>query len=151
MRTPTATRTTRTQTATKLNSTLIESDYNHPRNPGNVLGFSATLTYQAQYDPNDPFRAISLNADGSLNKTLSGLPWLLNFDPNAGPLDGFWATAAGYTPAVPTDGNDIIFGDLGNDWAVGGTGRDIMWGGWGNDYLNADDFPGTSGRPERRP
>ena len=45
---------------------------------------------------------------------------------------------------MPTDGNDIIFGDLGNDWLVGGTGRDIMFGGWGNDYLNADDVPNTS-------
>jgi hypothetical protein len=34
---------------------------------------------------------------------------------------------------------DVIFGDLGNDWLVGGTGRDNIYGGWGNDLLNADD------------
>ena len=29
----------------------------------------------------------------------------------------------------------MIFGDLGNDWLVGGTGNDTLWGGWGNDLL----------------
>ena len=46
-----------------------------------------------------------------------------------------------------TDGDDKIFGDLGNDWLVGGTGRDNIYGGWGNDLMNADDVmggPGTS-------
>ena len=33
----------------------------------------------------------------------------------------------------------MIFGDLGNDWLVGGTGKDTLCGGWGNDLLNADD------------
>ena len=33
----------------------------------------------------------------------------------------------------------MIFGDLGNDWLVGGTGQDTLYGGWGNDLLNADD------------
>ena len=32
-----------------------------------------------------------------------------------------------------------IFGDLGNDWLVGGTGNDTLWGGFGNDLMNADD------------
>ncbi|MGU3646985.1 hypothetical protein ACLBXX_18660 [Microbacterium sp. C23T] len=38
-----------------------------------------------------------------------------------------------------TDGDDAIFGDLGNDWVVGGTGQDTLWGGWGNDLHQADD------------
>ena len=38
-----------------------------------------------------------------------------------------------------TDGDDVLFGDLGNDWIVGGTGRDTLWGGFGNDLLQADD------------
>src|SRR5262249_24208675 len=45
----------------------------------------------------------------------------------------------------PTDGDDHIFGDLGNDWAVGGTGRDVMYGGWGDDLLNADDNLNSNG------
>src|SRR5205814_631486 len=40
---------------------------------------------------------------------------------------------------VNTDGDDAIFGDLGNDWMVGGTGKDTIWAGWGNDLSNADD------------
>ena len=40
---------------------------------------------------------------------------------------------------VYTDGDDKLFGDLGNDWLVGGTGRDNMYGGWGNDLLQSDD------------
>ena len=38
-----------------------------------------------------------------------------------------------------SDGDDAIFGDLGNDWLVGGTGMDTLWGGWGNDLHQADD------------
>jgi len=61
------------------------------------------------------------------------------------------------------DGNvDAVFGDLGNDWIVGGTGKDdaiggwggdwisggtgidASYGGWGNDLLNADDVLGAT-------
>jgi Ca2+-binding RTX toxin-like protein len=123
----------------------VQSDFAHPYNPGNPLGYSPTLTYQAQYDPNDPFREITLNADGSLNKTAAGGDnWFLNFDSTEGPIDTIWAAGTSYS-AVPTDGNDAIFGDLGNDWLVGGTGRDTLYGGWGNDYLNADDVLNTGG------
>jgi hypothetical protein len=50
--------------------------------------------------------------------------------PNGTPID--WAYEY-------TDGDDYLFGDLGNDWQVGGTGNDTIWGGWGNDLSNADD------------
>ena len=50
--------------------------------------------------------------------------FLLNFN-----LEG--PTVPGTT--VNTDGDDKIFGDLGNDWLVGGTGRDNIYGGWGDD------------------
>ena len=49
------------------------------------------------------------------------------------------------TSTVQTDGDDLIFGDLGNDWIVGGTGRDHIYGGWGNDLSNADDVLTTNG------
>jgi hypothetical protein len=81
-----------------------------------------------------------LTATGTLDKTGGGLNWLLNFDQTEGPVDNFWAASGG----VATDGDDRIFGDLGNDWAVGGTGRDTLWGGWGNDLLNADDNLNTA-------
>jgi hypothetical protein len=57
---------------------------------------------------------------------------LLNFDYSEGPG----------TPA--SDGDDCIFGDLGNDWLVGGTGQDHLYGGWGSDLLNADDWLDTN-------
>jgi len=49
------------------------------------------------------------------------------------------------------DGKDRMFGDLGNDWLVGGTGKDRMFGGMGDDLLNADDNLGTNGGLNDRP
>jgi hypothetical protein len=46
---------------------------------------------------------------------------------------------------VQSDGDDRIFGDLGNDWLVGGTGRDTVYGGWGGDLMNVDDNLDTNG------
>ena len=46
---------------------------------------------------------------------------------------------------VNTDGDDVLYGDLGNDWLVGGSGKDEIWGGWGNDLMNADDILTTNG------
>src|SRR5206468_3302828 len=57
--------------------------------------------------------------------------WLLNFNSNEGPTDTFWVQGQTTYPGVPTDGNDVVFGDLGNDWIVGGTGRDQLFGAWG--------------------
>jgi hypothetical protein len=45
---------------------------------------------------------------------------------------------------MPSDGDDVLFGDLGNDWSVGGTGKDTLWAGWGNDLSNADDVLTTN-------
>ena len=89
----------------------------------------------ALYDEYDPLRKILLNTDGSASKwtsTPTGVEFFLNFDATEGP-------AAALDPAKKTDGDDKIFGDLGNDWLVGGSGRDDMYGGFGNDLLNADD------------
>ena len=71
------------------------------------------LTQQLEfYDANDPH----LKIDG----------FLLNFE--ASDLAGIKIE----------DGNDRIFGDLGNDWLVGGTGVDRLFGGLGDDLINAD-------------
>src|SRR6266581_4117051 len=78
-------------------------------------------------------RKILLNPkDGTLSSSGSGQEFFLNFDATDGPV-----VATG--SSIHTDGDDVIFGDLGNDWIVGGTGRDHMYGGWGNDLLNAVD------------
>jgi Ca2+-binding RTX toxin-like protein len=135
----------------QLNATPIESDFFHPFNPGNVLGYQTSgpnATKFALYDANDPLRTILLTPTGALSKTGTGLNWILNFDQTEGPIDTNWVQGTSY-PGLPTDGDDHIFGDLGNDWLVGGTGRDVMYGGWGDDLLNADDnlnSPGTVGK-----
>jgi len=132
----------------------VEIDYSHPFNPGNELAFNpvdvdgkhhdkrSRAGEFALYDEYDPMRSILLNADGSLNKTNSGMQFFLNNNATEGPLDTKWDPANAQNP---TDGDDILFGDNGNDWIVGGTGRDDMFGGWGNDLLNADDVLTTNG------
>ncbi len=67
----------------------------------------------AAFDPNDPWRKIT--------------NFLLNFE----------STTAGGIKI--DDGKDRIFGDLGNDWLVGGTLNDRLFGGLGDDVINADD------------
>ena len=45
---------------------------------------------------------------------------------------------AGPTATID-DGKDVLFGDAGNDWLVGGTNQDVLFGGAGNDLMNGDD------------
>jgi Ca2+-binding RTX toxin-like protein len=131
---------------------LVEIDYNHPFNPGNSLAFNPIdvdgkhanrkrAGEFALYDEYDPLRKILLNGDGSASKWTgapTGVEFFLNFDATEGP-------AAALDATKKTDGDDKIFGDLGNDWLVGGSGRDDMYGGFGNDLLNADDDLTTNG------
>jgi hypothetical protein len=120
----------------------------HPSNPGNVLGYAPTglnATKFALYDADDGLRRIQLNNDGTLNKTNTGTPWLLNFVATEGPIDTKWIVGQTTYLGLPTDGDDHMFGDLGNDWMVGGTGRDVMYSGWGDDLINADDNLDTNG------
>ena len=127
--------------------TVTESDFSHPFNPGNPLGYNPSTTKFALYDANDSLREVLLTPTGTLSKTGTGLNWILNFDATEGPKDTHWVTG---TNGKPTDGDDRIFGDLGNDWAVGGTGRDQIYGGWGDDLLNADDDLTTNGTLNNR-
>jgi hypothetical protein len=85
-----------------------------------------------------------------LSKTGTGLEWALNFDESEGPLDTHWIVGTSYA-AVATDGDDVIFGDLGHDWMVGGSGRDTVWAGWGDDLVNLDDVLTTSGGLNNKP
>ncbi len=102
--------------------TVIVSSYTNPYNPGNVLGFEAYRAEEfALYDEYDPRSRIFLET----------YDFLLNFHARDIVQDG--------SPAENNDGDDVIFGDLGNDWLVGGTGQDHLYGGYGCDLLNADD------------
>ncbi len=91
----------------------------------------------ALYDEYDPRRKLLLEDSGLAAKDGTGREWFLN---NRSHDDGADAVMSdkGWGIAY-SDGDDVIFGDLGNDWLVGGTGEDTLWGGFGNDLLNADD------------
>lgn len=101
--------------------------FDQPFNPGNILAYNSTTAEFALYDENNPRVKIA--------------DFILNFDAQEGPLD----THAADVAPVPTDGDDVLFGDLGHDWMVGGTGRDHLYGGWGDDLLNVDDNLDTNG------
>jgi Ca2+-binding RTX toxin-like protein/outer membrane protein OmpA-like peptidoglycan-associated protein len=126
----------------KLPGPAIQTGYDTPFNPGNVLGYQAdpkgvNFTKFALYDPANALRKILLNQDGALVAS-GGEDWLLNFASDEGDDDTYWIYGTNYR-GMPTDGDDYIFGDLGNDWLVGGTGRDSLWAGRGDDLMNGDD------------
>jgi hypothetical protein len=122
-----------------------------PYNPGHVLAYQANydgtkkdtnVSEFAYYDENAPRRTIMLDpvtAVPLVNSSLTARHFLLNFDATEGPPDTRWSAAAAGSAARATDGDDVIFGDLGNDWIVGGTGRDHAYGGYGDDLINMDD------------
>ena len=101
--------------------------YGTPINLGNALAYSATTGTLPSTSSSPRSNGLSvswLNLTHSKDKCL-------------------WSVGTGYAPK-PTDGDDKIFGDLGNDWLVGGSGRDDLYGGWGDDLLNVDDDQSTN-------
>jgi Ca2+-binding RTX toxin-like protein len=94
-----------------------------PVNPGDLLRFDPNKIEFADYDEDEPRTKL--------------VPFLLNFD------------ASGDPHPVDTVNDhfdeDAIFGDLGNDWLVGGPDNDHMFGGFGADLLDADDNEETNG------
>jgi Ca2+-binding RTX toxin-like protein len=119
-----------------------------PFNPGDYLAWGEVAGREvefAAYDENDPKSKVYVtpNADGVLVFSQTGDEFILNFNHLEGPQD-LYADGVNYDP-VATDGDDIIFGDLGNDWLVGGTGRDTTYGGFGDDLMNVDDNLETNG------
>ncbi|MGH7341911.1 MAG: hypothetical protein ACREKH_15580, partial [Candidatus Rokuibacteriota bacterium] len=80
-----------------------------------VLGFQPDRIEFAAYDENAPRTRIE--------------GFLLNFE----------------VETLGLEDEDALFGDLGNDWLVGGPDNDHLFGGWGADLLDADDDKGTNG------
>lgn len=117
--------------------------YNNPKNTGDVLRYSdfGRAGEFGAYNEYDPWSRVYVDENGEFVTDGSGTAFLLNFDLE-GPNDPY-GELYGYT-AVSTDGDDAIFGDLGNDWLVGGTGKDHLYGGYGNDLMNADDDQTTN-------
>ena len=131
-----------------------------PYNPGDILRYEGNIQSDADdphgktkqefawYDEFNPRRKLVFNfdyfEDGGLPEDFAALEtetgvtnvidFILNFDEAAGPSDIRYSDAT-----QSSDGDDRIFGDLGNDWIVGGSGRDHMYGGRGDDLLNMDD------------
>ena len=127
----------------------LEQFYNAPFNPGDILGWSNPDKHErsaefAAYNEYDPLRKILVDGAGVFTENGLGDEFVLNFDPldSGAPLDTH-SLGTNFNP-LPSDGDDVIFGDLGNDWLVGGTGRDNLYGGWGDDLLNADDNHDTT-------
>ncbi|MCF2147132.1 DUF4347 domain-containing protein [Desmonostoc muscorum LEGE 12446] len=85
----------------------------------NPLGYDPVTRKLAAYDANNPLKKIN--------------NFFLNFD------------ATDSSGNKMNDGKDRIFGDLGNDWLVGGTQNDRLFGGMGDDVINADDNHDTAG------
>jgi len=108
-------------------SHLNQISFDTPFNAGNSLAYNPTA---GDGDPLQPF----FNPDDPRSQfNVGGMNFFLNFNPNEGLIDS--RSESGYT----TDGDDRIFGDLGNEVIISGTGRDQVYGGYGDDYINADD------------
>jgi hypothetical protein len=139
-----------------FSATPFETDWYHPFNPGNPMGWvpqtatlhgnanRATLQGKAAYfNTEDVRRKTMLNTDGTNCMWTTGdwtqcaYNWFLNFDPaEAGlPLDTKWYPGTGL-PQNPVTGDKAIFGDLGNSWIVAGMCRCRVYGGWGNDVID---------------
>ncbi len=121
---------------------LLPYSFENPGNPGDYLGFGTAANRPnefAAYDEFDPRAEVFVDpANGFVftDPTTEGaVPFVLNFLAS----DGEPTTEDG----VYSDGSDALFGDLGNDWLVGGTLTDRLYGGFGFDLLNADDDHNT--------
>ena len=129
--------------------TIVLTGYNTPVNVGGMLAFNPVdvdgqhgdhLTRAGEfllYDEYNPLKKITLSSGGQTLEFFLNVPAA---DPDA-PFD----SRSTSNPKKRTDGDDKMFGDLGNDWIVGGTGRDDLYGGYGNDLLQADDDLSTNG------
>jgi hypothetical protein len=133
----------------------VESDWSHPFNPGNPMGFNTATSELSYFNTANPRQQIFVSTNPASGVDCAGpasttcRPWFLdaNYNPEtdaAMPLDTTWyqsATTLGICPAgaclqEPVTGDKAIFGDLGNDWIVGGMGRVRVYGGWGNDVID---------------
>jgi Ca2+-binding RTX toxin-like protein len=127
---------------------LFPYSYHNPGNPGDILNYGSAPGRPnefAAYDEFNPRPQVFVDptngfvfADPMTNP--NAVPFVLNFDSQ----DGAASNDRSPQPEEDgifrvSDGNDLIFGDMGHDWLVGGTGRDRIYGGFGDDMLNADD------------
>ena len=150
---------------------LVRTDWTRPFNPGDILHFGAdTNPWNSNhhnaarlgefflYDEFDPRRAIMFDPltfqVWKTGPAPTSRQYFLNFDATDGTANGRLVFGCIQTASNgsclasafrATDGDDVLFGDLGSDWLVGGTGRDNIFAGYGNDISNADDDLSTNG------
>jgi hypothetical protein len=148
---------------------LVRTDWTRPYNPGDILHFgSDTNTWHLDhrgrsgefflYDEFDARRAILFDPVTFQVWKTGAAPtsrqYFLNFDATDGTANGrlvFGCVQLSNNGTClasanrATDGDDVLFGDLGNDWQVGGTGKDTIFAGYGNDISMADDDLSTNG------
>ena len=101
----------------------LRSDFFHPLNPGNVLGYSPTgrtrRSSRSTTRTTRCARSCSRRSPARLHgrdrpeppDTACTTTGCSNFDYTEGPLDTHWIVGSSL-PGVPTDGNDMLFGDL---------------------------------------
>ncbi|MGP6087157.1 LEPR-XLL domain-containing protein [Antarctobacter jejuensis] len=127
--------------------------FDNPGNPGDILAYGTGVDGDGNLRPNEFAAYDEFNPRPEVwvdpvtfsfvdPATPGAVPFVLNFDPADGAATD---PVTGDGPAVASDGDDVIFGDLGHDWLVGGTGRDHVYGGFGDDLLNVDDDHDTGG------
>ncbi len=131
--------------------------FSNPGNPGTIAGIlnhggDPTVSRPnefAAYDEFNPRPMVFVDPTQEFIFTdpygANAVPFLLNFDSQEPGLTNDFSPQGDPSnddadpTFLPSDGNDVIFGDLGHDWLVGGAGRDHIYGGFGDDLLNADD------------
>jgi hypothetical protein len=115
------------------------SDYKRPFNPGNALAYGGRNAGEfAAYQEFAPMVRIVLPGNRL---------YFSKFDAGERPVAGTNGAGA----SVYSDGNDRLFGDLGDDWIVGGPGKYHAFGGWGDDLFNMDDDQTTGGGLNNQP
>ena len=103
------------------------------------LGYNWTTGLFRYFDPAHPFAKIMIDPAKTIDFLLN-FTSALAFDPLlADPVTGLSFDPVTHAQPILDDGQDVLFGDAGNDWLVGGTNQDVLFGGWGNDVLQADD------------
>jgi len=86
-----------------------------------VLEYDAAPGLFKFFNPAGPVQGRSWSA---------GFDFLLNFV-SATEFDPANFDPVTHAQPVVDDGQEVLFGDAGNDWLVGGTNQDFLFGGWG--------------------
>ena len=126
--------------------------------PSDPLLYNPTTTKFADYNADDPWSKIYDCTSGQKDVGVDGLctagqkvDFFLNFTPYVLDANGTPVTDATGAFLKSNDGCDIIYGDNGNDWEVGGTNTNWLFGGFGDDLLQTSQNLEVDGEHNRVP